>query len=208
MTAEGGSLLFAVAIFLPVLLLVSKSFVIIGQDQLGIMLRLGLYRATLLPGFHLRIPLIDIVRKVDSNSNIPRWEFLSPNQRVSAAQSFVLLGKVDLNFKLDMKGDKVQEKSLKSAERSLSSIPRTPELDRLVEWLTEKASQQTGVKLARDTFALVRLTEAANRVLGSLSSSDTFLVDIPYITADASGPKHVNLTMTRAEVDAVLKKRS
>ena len=208
MTAESGSLVFAVAIFLLVLLLVSKSIVIIGRDQLGIMLRLGAYHATLLPGFHLRIPFFDLVRKVDRNSNIPRWDSLSPNQRISAAQSSVLLGKVDLNFKLEMTAEQVDESSSKFAERALSAIPRTKELDRLAEWLTEKASAQTGMNLSKDKLALVRLTEAAQRVLSSLNSNDTFEVNIPYITANASGPKHVILTLAKAEVDAVIKNRT
>jgi hypothetical protein len=208
MAIENEIPVLALVLLLPLLILASKSIVIIAQDQLGIVVRLGRYHATLSPGFHLRIPLIDSVKKVDHTSDIPRWNALSPNQRVSAAQSLVLLGKVDLNFKLEMTADKVAEESNKTAERALSAIPRSQELDLLVDWLTEQASAQTGVALASDKLAAVRLTEAANKVLGSLSSTEDFEVHLPFLTANSSGPKHFKVALTRAEVDAVLKKKS
>ena len=199
-------LLVPLVIFLFVLVLVLRSVVIIAQDQLGIVLRLGRYQATLSPGFHLRIPMIDIVKKVDHNSDIPRWNALSPNQRVAAAQSLVLLGTVDLNFKPKMIIAKADKEVDEIVQRSLSALPRSKERDLLVHWLTEQASAQTGVSLAGDSLAAVRLTEAAHRVLGTLNSTDNFEVDLPYIAADARGPKHFKLTLTRAELDTVLKK--
>jgi molecular chaperone DnaK len=63
----------------------------------------------------------------------------------------------------------------------------------------------TGVELLNDTLALVRLTEAAHRALESINTVAAVVIDIHFLTADASGPTHVNLVFTKAKINSILK---
>lgn len=205
MLLDQGTLLVPIVILVALLIIVSKALIRITPNQLGIARRFGRYHATLSPGIHLRIPLIDTVDKVDGTSGIARWDSLSPNQRISAAQSLVLLGEVDLDFKLELTASQSTAHTDELVTRSLARIPRSRELDALLEWLTAQATAQTGVELSHDKLALVRLTEAAHRALESIKTVDPVVIDIPFITADASGPKHVRLEIRRADMGVILK---
>ncbi|MGK9522577.1 Hsp70 family protein, partial [Salmonella enterica subsp. enterica] len=61
-----------------------------------------------------------------------------------------------------------------------------------------------GVDLSKDVLALQRLKEAAEKAKIELSSSQQTEINLPYITADASGPKHLNLKITRAKFEALV----
>jgi molecular chaperone DnaK len=72
---------------------------------------------------------------------------------------------------------------------------------RVVDWLADEFKRDQGIDLRQDPQALQRLSEAAERAKIELSSATTAQVNLPFITADASGPKHLNTTITRAKFE-------
>lgn len=75
---------------------------------------------------------------------------------------------------------------------------------RLMDYLVDEFKKDQGVDLSKDTMALQRLKEAAEKAKIELSSSQQTDVNLPYITADASGPKHLNIKITRAKLEALV----
>lgn len=75
---------------------------------------------------------------------------------------------------------------------------------RLIDYLTEEFKKDTGVDLHNDPLALQRLKEAAEKAKIELSSAEQTDVNLPYITADATGPKHLNVKITRAKLEALV----
>ena len=75
---------------------------------------------------------------------------------------------------------------------------------RLIDYLAEEFKKDTGVDLHNDPLALQRLKEAAEKAKIELSSSQQTDVNLPYITADASGPKHLNIKVTRAKLESLV----
>ncbi len=75
---------------------------------------------------------------------------------------------------------------------------------RLIEYLADEFKKDQGVDLRKDTMALQRLKEAAEKAKIELSSSMETDVNLPFITADASGPKHMNIKITRAKVESLI----
>ncbi len=71
--------------------------------------------------------------------------------------------------------------------------------DRVMEWMTKEFKRDTGIDLSKDRMAQQRLREAAEKAKIELSSSVTTSINLPFITADANGPKHLDLTLTRAK---------
>jgi molecular chaperone DnaK len=74
---------------------------------------------------------------------------------------------------------------------------------RVVEWLAEEFKKQNGIDLKSDRQALQRLTEAAERAKIELSSRLETTVNLPFITADQTGPKHLEMTLTRAKFESL-----
>ncbi|MDH3601763.1 MAG: molecular chaperone DnaK, partial [Candidatus Tectomicrobia bacterium] len=74
---------------------------------------------------------------------------------------------------------------------------------RVVDWLAGEFKRDQGIELLGDAQALQRLYEAAEKAKCELSSSAQTQLNLPFITADASGPKHLNVTLTRATFDAM-----
>jgi molecular chaperone DnaK len=72
---------------------------------------------------------------------------------------------------------------------------------RVVDWLAEEFKRDQGIDLRSDPQALQRLYEAAERAKVELSSATTAQINLPFITADAAGPKHLNITVTRAKFE-------
>jgi len=72
---------------------------------------------------------------------------------------------------------------------------------RIIEWLIEQFKKDTGIDLRQDRMALQRLKEAAEKAKVELSSVYQTEINLPFITADASGPKHLNYTLTRAKLE-------
>jgi molecular chaperone DnaK len=73
----------------------------------------------------------------------------------------------------------------------------------LVDYLADEFKKEQGIDLRKDTMALQRLKEAAEKAKHELSSSMETDINLPFITADASGPKHMNLKITRAKFEAL-----
>ena len=75
---------------------------------------------------------------------------------------------------------------------------------RLIEYLAGEFKKDTGIDLHKDPLALQRLKEASEKAKIELSSSQQTEVNLPYITADASGPKHMNIKLTRAKLESLV----
>jgi molecular chaperone DnaK len=70
---------------------------------------------------------------------------------------------------------------------------------RIIDWMVQSFKQETGVDLSGDKMAMQRLKEAAEKSKIELSGVTTSNINLPFITADATGPKHLDLTLTRAK---------
>ena len=75
---------------------------------------------------------------------------------------------------------------------------------RIISYLVEEFKKDQGVDLTKDPMALQRLKEAAEKAKIELSSSEQTEVNLPYVTADASGPKHLNIKLTRAKLESLV----
>jgi len=75
---------------------------------------------------------------------------------------------------------------------------------RLIEYLADEFKKEQGIDLKNDPLALQRLKEAAEKAKVELSSSQQTDVNLPYITADATGPKHLNVKVTRAKLESLV----
>ena len=75
---------------------------------------------------------------------------------------------------------------------------------RLIDFLSSEFKKDTGIDLHNDPLALQRLKEAAEKAKVELSSAQQTDVNLPYITADATGPKHLNVKLTRAKLEALV----
>jgi len=74
---------------------------------------------------------------------------------------------------------------------------------RVMDWIAEEFKKEHGIDLRKDRMALQRLKEAAEKAKVELSSTVQTEINLPFITADASGPKHLVLTLTRAKLEAL-----
>jgi len=75
---------------------------------------------------------------------------------------------------------------------------------RIIDFIISEFKKEQGVDLSKDVLALQRLKEAAEKAKIELSSSQQSDINLPYITADASGPKHLNIKMTRAKLESLV----
>ncbi|GLQ99686.1 molecular chaperone DnaK [Dyella mobilis] len=75
---------------------------------------------------------------------------------------------------------------------------------RVIDYLIEEFKKDQGIDLRKDPLALQRLKDAAERAKIELSSAHQTEVNLPYVTADASGPKHLNIKLTRAKLEALV----
>jgi len=75
---------------------------------------------------------------------------------------------------------------------------------RIIDYLAEEFQKESGIDLHNDPLALQRLKEAAEKAKIELSSSSQTEINLPYVTADASGPKHLNINLTRAKLESLV----
>ncbi|RMF96788.1 MAG: molecular chaperone DnaK [Gammaproteobacteria bacterium] len=75
---------------------------------------------------------------------------------------------------------------------------------RIIDYLAKEFEKESGVDVRQDPLAMQRLKEAAEKAKIELSSSQQTDVNLPYITADASGPKHLNIKLTRAKLESLV----
>jgi len=76
--------------------------------------------------------------------------------------------------------------------------------ERIIGWLADEFKKENGIDLRKDRQALQRLKEAAEKAKIELSSTVSTEIQLPFITADASGPKHLNVTLTRAKLESLV----
>ena len=93
--------------------------------------------------------------------------------------------------------------------KKLGGLVAPPVSDRevraVVSWLLSQAFEQTGIRVADDRLAYQRIVEAAQKAVVELKSHDTFDVSLPYLTADANGPKHLEARLTREMIEELVK---
>ena len=75
--------------------------------------------------------------------------------------------------------------------------------DTIIGWLVDTFKKENGIDLRKDPMALQRLKEEAEKAKIALSSATTYDINLPFITADASGPKHLNIQLTRAKMEQI-----
>jgi len=75
---------------------------------------------------------------------------------------------------------------------------------RIIDWLGDEFRKESGIDLRNDKMALQRLKEAAERAKMELSTAMETDINLPFITADASGPKHLNIKLTRSKLEALV----
>ena len=75
---------------------------------------------------------------------------------------------------------------------------------KIIEWLVAEFKRDNGIDLSKDMMALQRLKEAAEKAKCELSSAQQTEINLPFITADASGPKHLNVTFSRAKMEQLV----
>ncbi len=75
---------------------------------------------------------------------------------------------------------------------------------RIIDYLADEFKKENGIDLRTDTMALQRLKEAAEKAKIELSSATQTEVNLPFITADSSGPKHLNLTLSRSQLEKIV----
>jgi len=75
---------------------------------------------------------------------------------------------------------------------------------RVIKWITQEFKNQEGIDLSKDPMALQRLKEAAEKAKIELSGTMKSEINLPFVTADSSGPKHLNLTLTRAKFEQLV----
>jgi molecular chaperone DnaK len=75
---------------------------------------------------------------------------------------------------------------------------------RVIDWLADEFKKEYGIDLRDDAMALQRLKEAAERAKCELSSTLETTINLPFITADASGPKHMNITLARSKLEQLV----
>jgi molecular chaperone DnaK len=75
---------------------------------------------------------------------------------------------------------------------------------RIIDYVADEFQKESGIDLHNDPLALQRLKETAEKAKIELSSSQQTEINLPYVTADASGPKHLNMTLTRAKLESLI----
>jgi molecular chaperone DnaK len=75
---------------------------------------------------------------------------------------------------------------------------------RVIDWLVDEFKKDQGINLSKDPMALQRLKEAAEKAKMELSSTTQTDINLPFITADQSGPKHLNINLTRAKLEQLV----
>ena len=79
---------------------------------------------------------------------------------------------------------------------------------RLVSWIIEEFRKEEGIDLSKDEMAMRRVKEAAEKAATELRSATSTNINLPFITADASGPKHLKLTLTRSQFERLVAERT
>ncbi|MFI5300306.1 MAG: molecular chaperone DnaK, partial [Polyangiales bacterium] len=76
--------------------------------------------------------------------------------------------------------------------------------ERIMEWLVAEFKKDTGIDVSKDKMVIQRLKEAAEKAKIELSSTTTTTINLPFLTADASGPKHMNVNLSRSKLEQMI----
>lgn len=79
------------------------------------------------------------------------------------------------------------------------------EVRAVVDWLLSQAFEQTGVRVADDKLAYDRIVEAAQKAIQALKTQKTVTISLPFLTADTSGPKHLEAQLSREVIEELVK---
>jgi SPFH domain / Band 7 family/Hsp70 protein len=183
-----------VIILAAALIFAFKSVFRVRENQRAGVTRFGRFYKVLAPGLHMTIPFIDQVQVLEMNKLLPEWRGYSAELLASKIQEILLL-----------------ERPLTSAQAITSGqreqISWTPELNSLVSWLVDKASRDTGINLAGDELVKTRLAEQAQKTFKEITENGSYAIDLPFIAADASGPKHFHVIIDKNLLREVLGSR-
>jgi hypothetical protein len=75
----------------------------------------------------------------------------------------------------------------------------------VTDWLLSQAFEQTGIRVADDQLAYQRIVEAAQKAIQGLKTQKTVTISLPFLTADASGPKHLEAQLSREVIEELVK---
>lgn len=76
--------------------------------------------------------------------------------------------------------------------------------ERLIAWMVEEFRRDQGIDLSKDAMAMQRVKEATEKAEHELKSATSTDIKLPFITADASGPKHLSITLTRTQYEQLI----
>ena len=93
----------------------------------------------------------------------------------------------------------------RSPPQKLPPASNDRETRAVVGWLLNQAFEQTGVKVASDNVAYQRILEAAHKAIQELKTQDAVTISLPFLTADANGPKHLEARLTREAIQELVR---
>lgn len=170
-----------------------KYFIRVREDTCAGITRLGKFHKVLYPGIHFRIPLVDQVQTVDLDSKLPGWRTYSKKELETKVEQILILGNV------------LDQKRTFSDTHKREEVTWTPQLKTLVAWLIETASREIDIDLKNDELAKTRISEQAQRAIREIASSGISIIDLPFISADVTGPKHFKFTLNRDTLDEIFR---
>lgn len=86
-------------------------------------------------------------------------------------------------------------------------MPFDTSVQQVTDWIIAEFRKTQGIDLSKDTMALQRIREAAEKAKMELSSKASTEINLPFITADGSGPKHLSMALTRAKLEQLARGR-
>lgn len=85
-------------------------------------------------------------------------------------------------------------------------MPFDTSAQQLTDWIIAEFREEQGIDLSKDTLALQRIREAAEKAKTELSSTAATEINLPFITADRSGPRHLSMELTRAKLEQLARR--
>lgn len=171
---------------------IAKALVRVPENHRGAIERLGRFEKSLNPGLHVIIPFADRVKMIDLDTSLPGWQGMTDGQISVAIENLVKYG--------------TARPAVTVTGNRPFFVPGAKEEQTLSTWLIKTASAQIGVDLSHDPLARSRLIESARTACEQLATRKSIDINLPFLTAGASGPKHFSYTLTQAQFDEILGK--
>ena len=135
----------------------------------------------------------------------PRWPMASTSRAVTARSPCTTSAAARSTFRSSRFADVDGERQFEVLATNGDTFLGGEDFDkRVIDYLANEFQKESGVDVRRDPLAMQRLKEAAEKAKIELSSSQQTEVNLPYITADASGPKHLAMKLTRAKLESLV----